>query len=299
MELRQLKYFIAVAKNLNFSTASRQLFITQGTLSQQIKQLEDEIGTPLFARSSHSVILTDAGEALLPLAEKTLEEAENCRNKMNDLKNILTGTLHIGTTHSFSTLLTGTVRDFIKKYPGVKLNIHYNTAAELFDMLNSRDLDFILSFKPLQDFETIVSEPLFTTKLCVIMRKEHPLAGREQITLEDLRKLAMVLPGSGLQSRRAFERFIDIDTSSLNIKLELNDPNYILDLVQSTNLVSILSSMVTAYRPSLVAIPLIGVNRDMIGCIHSIRDGYHKRAGEVFLQMLRESAMMERVLQES
>lgn len=299
MELRQLKYFITVAQTLNFSTAARLLFLTQGTLSQQIRQLEDEIGSPLFARTSHSVTLTDAGEALLPLAEKTLEEAENCRNKMNDLKKILTGSLKIGTTHSFSTLLTGTVRDFVKKYPGVKLNILYNTAAELFEMLHNRDLDFILSFKPLQDYEIITSEPLFTTKLSVIMRKEHPLADRQQLTLDDLKKLAMVLPGSGLQSRRAFERFIDIDTSNLNIKLEINDPNIILDLVQSTNLVSILSSMVTAYRPSLVAIPLIGVNRDMIGCIHSIRGGYHKRAGEVFLQMLRESAMVERVIHDT
>ena len=78
MELRQLKYFAKLAETLNFSLASRELFITQSTLSHQILQLENELGQPLFLRNSHEVILTEAGQTLLPLAKETLRSAENC-----------------------------------------------------------------------------------------------------------------------------------------------------------------------------------------------------------------------------
>ena len=75
MELRQLKYFVKIAELLNFSDASKALFVTQSTLSQQIKQLEQELGSQLFQRSSHRVGLTEAGSELLPLARATLHEA--------------------------------------------------------------------------------------------------------------------------------------------------------------------------------------------------------------------------------
>ena len=75
MELRQLRYFATVARTLNFTEASRQLYITQGTLSQQLRQLEFELGSDLFTRTSRSVELTEAGEALLPLAEEMIRRA--------------------------------------------------------------------------------------------------------------------------------------------------------------------------------------------------------------------------------
>lgn len=85
MELRQLRYFVTVAATRSFSDAARKLFITQGTLSQQIKQLEDEMGVQLLARTSHSVMLTEAGEELLPFAKETIDSAINCRNRMIDM----------------------------------------------------------------------------------------------------------------------------------------------------------------------------------------------------------------------
>lgn len=299
MELRQLKYFVTVAKNLNFTDAAHSLFITQGTLSQQIRQLEAEVGAPLFTRTSHTVSLTDAGVELLPYAQKTLDEADNCKNKMHDLHGALSGALDIGVTHSFSSLLTGTVKDFLRKYPNVKLKIHYNTASELFEMLHNKEVDFIMAFKPLQEYDVIQSDVLFTSTLSVVMRKEHPMADRPFLTMNDLQKLGIALPGSGLQARRAFERFIDIDTSKLNIKVELNDPNIIMSIVEGTNLVSILSSVAIHYHPTLIAKPLEGVRRDMVGCVHYLKGIYHKQAGEVFLKMLYASPMVAQLKESS
>ena len=83
MELRQLKYFIKVAETLNFSEASKALFITQSTLSQQIRQLEQELNTQLFQRNNHTVYLTEAGEELLPYAIQTIHAATICFEKVS------------------------------------------------------------------------------------------------------------------------------------------------------------------------------------------------------------------------
>lgn len=88
MELRQLRYFIKLAEVLNYSAASRELFITQSTLSQQIINLEGEFGVRLFNRNSHAVSLTPAGEVLLPLAQATLDAADRCRKSMEKVSTI-------------------------------------------------------------------------------------------------------------------------------------------------------------------------------------------------------------------
>ena len=131
MELRQLRYFVRLAETLNFSEAAKTLCITQSTLSQQIKQLEQELDTQLLLRTSRSVALTEAGDELLPYARRTLIDAEECTARISDLKNVLCGTLNIGVTYSFGPMLTETLVSFMKVYPHVKLNIYYRPMSEL------------------------------------------------------------------------------------------------------------------------------------------------------------------------
>lgn len=290
-----MKYFVMVAKTLNYSEASRRLFITQGTLSQQIQQLEGEIGAQLFDRTRHSVVLTEAGEELLPLAIRTLEDSEICCDRMRDIKGALAGTLRIGTTPSFSSLLSETVKNFIKTHPGVQLIIHSDTATDLIEMLRNKELDLALAFKPSMAYEEIESEPLFNNRLSAVMRKDHLLASHKVLTLEELETHPIVLPGKGLQARRAFDRFLGLDTRRLNVTVEVNDPNLIMDIVQSTNLISVVSSLAAYYRTNLVAIPLEGGKYSMAGCVHTLKEGYHKRSAEIFIEMLRESAQIERI----
>ena len=295
MELRQLKYFAATAEYLNFSEAADHLCITQGTLSQQIKQLEDELGTPLFIRTSHSVMLSEAGAEMLPLAQKTIEASNECRTKIKDLKNDLCGTLSIGLTASFRDLATNTMRTFLKEYPGVKLDVRFQSAPELLEMLEKREVDVIFAFKPQAKYEEVESEELFDSKLSVIMRKGHPLADRESLTWADLEKQSLALPGVGMQARKAFDRYIDVDTSKLNIHVEMNDPYIIMDMLHGTNLVAMMSSIVTEYDPSLTAVPLEGVDRKMTGCAHWLKGAYRKKSAITFVEMLQESAMIQRI----
>lgn len=295
MELRQLKYFVTVARTRNFSQAARELYMTQGTLSQQIKQLEDEMGTQLFERDSRNVRLTETGEEMLPLAQDTLNAALLCRNRIKDLHGALTGSLNVGTTHSFSGLMVDAVKNFLKQNPGVKVHLYCGTAAELLEMLRERKLDLAIAFKPVKEYEDIESEVLFRTSLSVIMRDGHPLAEKQDISLQELEKHSIVLPGVGLQARRTFDNFVGLDTRKLNVHIEVNDPDLIMDIVQGTNLVTMLSPLAAYYRKNLVAVPLEGGSYSMTGCIHSLRDGYHKRSSQVLVNMIRESAQIERL----
>lgn len=295
MELRQLKYFATLAETLNFSRAADKLFITQGTLSQQIRQLEDEVGSQLLERSSHHVTLTEAGEELLPLALSTLEASNLCMNRMRDLRGALTGTLNLGTTHSFTGLMADTVKAFLKQNPGVKLNIYYKPAAELLEMLRLKELDLALAFKPVMAYDDIESEVLFKTHLCAVMRKDHPLASRESINLEELENQGIALAGGGLQARRVFDSYVGVDTRKLNVRMEVNDPNLIMDIVQGSWLVAVLSELAAYYRTNLTAVPLENGKYKMYGCVHTLKDAYRKKSADVFLEMLRDSAQIERL----
>lgn len=289
MEIRQLRYFVRMAQTLNFSEAARSLYVSQSTLSQQIKSLEDELGTVLFQRDSHSVSITEGGEMLLPLAIQTLQDSEACKAQMNDLKELLTGELNIGVTYSFSHILTETVKNFVREYPGVKLNIFYRNMAELMEVLRHREVDLVLAFKPDQPYEEIESSCLFGDKLSVIMRRDHPLADRESISLEELKRHRLAIPAKGLQARNALEKYICIERSGLNVSLEINEANILLDIVQNTNLLTMLSDASVRGRDFLKAVPLNLPDNQMQGCVHTLKRVYHKRSAEVFIKMLRDA----------
>ena len=291
MELRQLKYFVKTAETLNFSEAARLLYVTQSTLSQQIRQLEQELGTALFVRDSHSVSLTESGEQLLPLAKRTLQDAAACQDRIKDLQQMLSGSLNIGITYTFAPLLTETVMEFLKIYPGVKLNIFYNTMEELMDMLEKRELDFVLAFKPSRVYPGVESHVLFDNCLSIIVNRNHPLAEKTSVTLQDIMPYSIAMPSKGLQARNTFDKMFPGASESLKIRVELNDANVLLDLVRGCNLITLLSSAVLQSK-EMKAIPIEVPHNIMEGCVHTLHKSYHKRAAEEFIKLLRESVAL-------
>lgn len=292
MELRQLKYFVKTAEFLNFSEASRALCITQSTLSQQIKQLESELGIQLFERNTHGVALTEGGIELLPYARRTVHAADSCVEHIRDVKNMVTGSLNIGVTYTFSPILTETLLLFMKLYPNVKLSIFYKTMAELMEMLEKREIDFVLAFKPTSQSTRIRSHILFDNHLSVIVSDQHPLAQRSKIRLEDLQNYDFALPSRGLQARFAFDRLMSKKAYDFNIRIELNEVNILLKLVRESNLVTILSEATIYGTEGIQAIRLElsdVADYEMEGCIHVLKDSYQKASAKKFVQLLSES----------
>lgn len=289
MELRQLRYFVKVSELLNFSEAAKQLCITQSTLSQQIKQLENELNAQLFQRDSHKVILTEAGQELLIPARKTLNNAESCIDRLHDLQQIHIGTLNVGVTYTFSPILTETVLTFMKSYPGIRLNIFYKSMEELMDMLERHEVDFVLSFKPTRHYDNIESHILFDNHLVVVTNEHHPLAHEQRVTLSQLSHYDMALPARGLQARYAFDTITAHSDCNFRVRIELNEVNILAELVKESNLVTILAEAAIHNEPRLKAIPLDVPGNTMVGCVHILKDSYRKASSLEFVRMLSES----------
>ena len=294
MELRQLRYFTKAAETLNFSDAAKCLNIAQSSLSQQVKQLEDELGTQLFIRSSHSVRLTEAGEMMLPFALRTLHEAESCVDRIHDLQKLLTGTLNIGVTHSFSPILTESVISFMKMYRTIKLNIVYKQMNELMELLAKREIDFVLAFRPLQPMPDVESHILFQNALSAIVGKHHPLASKEKISIAELEKYELALPSKGLQARNAFDS-IAPDFNSFNIRIELNEVNTLLKLIRQTGLVTVLAEDSIYDIQDVKAVPIDVPGNEMTGCVHILNDTYRKHSMQEFIRILTESIAVKRL----
>lgn len=293
MELRQLKYFIKAAEMLNFSDAAKTLNIAQSSLSQQIRQLEDELNVQLFLRSNHSIRLTEAGELMLPFALRTIHDAEACTDRIRDLQQLLTGTLNIGVTYSFSPILTETVISFMKLYPRIKLNIVYKPMGELMELLTGRDLDFVLAFKPTRPVSDVESHILFQNSLSAVVSSTHPLASKEKVTLAELEKYELALPSKGLQARNAFETLLTA-YHHFQIRLELNEVNILLKLIRQTNLVTVLAEDSIYNEHDVKAIPIDVPDNDMIGCVHILKDTYHKHSMKEFVRLLSESLAVKK-----
>lgn len=289
MELRQLKYFVKVAELSSFSEASRQLNITQSTISQQIKQLEDELQVSLLIRTSHGVTVSDMGKAFLPQAKRTLREAESCIDRIHDVQQLGVGELNIGTTPTFTPLLRETVQQFMRRYPGVIVHIFCYPMETLMSMLDKQEIDLALSYKSTSAYPNIESHILFDNQLAVIVDESHPLTQHSSLRLSDLEKYPLALPAKGMQARNAFDRIIDGKDYRFNICFEINEVNLLMDVVRGTRLVTLLSEATAKRMAGVVAIPLDQQGTNMEGSFHVKRDVYRKNATKEFLRMLCEN----------
>lgn len=191
MEIRHLRYFAAVARHLSFTAAADSLGVAQPPLSQQIKDLEAEIGAPLFDRTTRRVALTRAGEDFLKQALAILERAESAVQRARAIGAGTAGILNVGLTGSVLTGPLGrAIQQFALNYPDVDLRIHEMSPDRQIAALKSGQTDVSFLRCPPQDAD-IVSVPAWAEPVCVVLPKGHTLA-TEKITLTDLRHESFV-----------------------------------------------------------------------------------------------------------
>lgn len=292
MELRQLKFFVRTAQTLNFSRAARELYVTQSTLSQGLKKLEEELEAQLFYRDSHNVSLTEAGETLLPFAMKAIEDSENCLNCLDELACLHKGKLNIGVTHSFRAVSTEALLQFVREWPQIEFDICYKNCEELMEMLISRQLDIVLAYSPSELSPLVESHNLFEDRLCAIVSNSHPLVGRQSVSLEELQRHQLTLPAPGMQSRRVLDHVCETQHISLNPSITLNLVNPILELVAHGKMVTILPRKSLLEKSGLVAIPIDAEGTEMEGAFHILKDSYAKQASRNFVRLLCETNLL-------
>lgn len=205
MELRHLRYFKMLAEHLNFTRAAERLYITQSTLSHQIKQLEEEIGLELFTRNGKKIALTHAGQHLLESANRAVDDIDNTLRELRSLKHPLTGSLAIGATHTFSIKLLGLyLALFVSKFPLVKLEILELPAQEIENKLIDESLDIGIAYTPSAS-EALWSEPLFTESLVLVTNKNHPFASRKKLRMVELHNQPLVLLSRTFATRKLLD----------------------------------------------------------------------------------------------
>ena len=284
-----MKYFVEVARLGSFSMASKALFITQSTISQQIQKLEEELGVDLLTRDTRHVALSDYGEQFYPCAVQVLEEARAGTERIRDVKALKVGTLSIGATYSFGPLLKRTVQDFYKLFPHIRLNLVITSKEELQQKMLDHELDLSLTYKsPLGD-ERIESQFLFQSRLCMIGRIGELKGIGKEASVQDLSRFPLALPSKGLQARDTLEDVLFAQNVDLDIRLEINSVPYLLDLVANSPLVTILSEEAIQQVQGFEAVPISHPDGRMDGCYHYLKGAYHKKAAQKFIELLKKN----------
>jgi DNA-binding transcriptional LysR family regulator len=187
MELRHLRYFVAVAEELHFGRAAERLFIVQPALSKQIASLEKELGVELFIRTKRHVEMTPAGAALLEDARQVLAQAEGARVRAQLASRGEVGVLEVGfVVPVLYDLLPHMLRAFRAEYPTVHLSLHELHSREIVNGLLSRDLHIGFSRLPIPGGDSLRVQPLVEEPVLVALPEDHPLAAAEEVALADL-----------------------------------------------------------------------------------------------------------------
>ncbi len=218
--LRQLNVFEAVARLLSYSRAAESLHLSQPAVSMQIRQLEDEIGLPLFDKLGRRIQLTEAGHELHRYSQginRMLSEAEEV---MESLKGLNRGRLKVAVASTVNYFAPRLLAAFSKTYPGVNLHLDVTNRKSLVRLLNENEADMVLMGQPPDSME-LVTEAFMENPLVMIAPSGHPLAEEKNIGLRRLANECFVMrePGSG--TRQAMERFFLDQGMQLQVSMHM------------------------------------------------------------------------------
>ena len=197
MELRQLKYFVAVAEELNFGRAAGRVYLTQPALSQQIRKLEEDLGVTLFYRTRRQVELTDAGQALLEGARQALVQIDQTVQKVREVGGAGSSRLRVGfPEYANHTPVAGILQTFQRRYPHVELEQHewflLQHTLQLVARLRDGTLDVGFLLLPVDD-DTLAHEHVLRIEIVAAIPEDHPLAAEGEVPLRALANERLIL----------------------------------------------------------------------------------------------------------
>ena len=226
MEIRVLRYFLAIAREGSITNAANYLHVTQPTLSRQIKELEEEVGQKLFIRGSHNMKLTQEGFILRKRAEEIVSMVDKTEAEFRSMESTVAGDIYIGGGETRAIrYIADVVRELREKYPDIKYHLHSGNEADVTERLDRGLIDFGILVQPADltkyDCLHLPAEDTWG----VVMRKDSPLAEKPSITRQDLRELPLILSRQAIAGRKEDNEFINwfgSDFDKLNIVTTFN-----------------------------------------------------------------------------
>ncbi|WP_203784522.1 LysR family transcriptional regulator [Asanoa ferruginea] len=256
MRLEQLRSFVAVAELRHFTQAAVAVGVAQPSLSKQIHSLEAELGAPLFTRLPSEVELTPAGEALLPLAQRILADAETAHREVRNLVGLTSGRVRLGATPSLCTSLAPRVlRRFHSAHPGIELRVAEGGSQELVRSLSHGELDLALVVLPATGIDpALEAAPILEEALVVAAAVGTPLP--EPMRVEDLRDRPLVMFRRGYNLRDDALEACRRAGFEPTFAVEGGELDAVLEFVEAGLGLAVVPEMVLANRPGLRAVPL-------------------------------------------
>lgn len=210
MEIRVLRYFLAIAREGSITNAANFLHVTQPTLSRQIRDLEDELGQKLFTRGSHNMTLTVEGMILRKRAEEIVSMVDKTEAEFNSMENIIGGDIYIGGGETDAIKLVAQVaKNLRESYPGIHYHLYSGNSEDVTERLDKGLLDFGILIQPADiskyDYINIPAKDVWG----VVMRKDSPLAEKNEINKEDLLNIPLICSRQAMSQERSKNEFAE------------------------------------------------------------------------------------------
>lgn len=256
MELRHLRYFVALADCLHFTRAAARVHVTQSTLSHQIRQLEEELGQVLFDRIGRTVRLTESGETLLGYATRALQEVDQGLGELRRPPGALTGELRIGATPTFNMeFLPECLARFMARHPDVKIVVEERSAEDIASALLAGSLDMGVSYQP-ADPDALWFEPLHNEEMLLVVSTSHPFAARKRVRMVELHRQPLVLLTPKFATRGLLDECLRSCGAEPVVAVEMNAIMPMIGLVARTQLAAIIARHAIPQRDDIRAIVL-------------------------------------------
>lgn len=231
IKLRQLQYFLKVADELHFTRAADRLAVSQPTLSHQIAQLEEDVGTPLFNRVGKTISLTEAGTVYAEYVRSALSQLEAGQLAVSELEGLSRGTLRIGIIQSLSrSFLPAILGEFMRSYPSIRCEVSEMTASAIETALKQHRLDIGFAFAP-TTAEKIEVEPVLDEELKLVVSLGHKFAGRRRVRMAELHREPIALLDSSFSTRALIESFLRKAHANPAITFEANSWDIVIGVV--------------------------------------------------------------------
>ena len=220
ISLRQLQVFEAVARLLSYTRAAEELFLSQPTVSMQIKKLETDIGLPLTEQIGKKISLTEAGTALYQSTKDILGTLERFEMQIDDQKGLRTGQLRIAAVTTANYFAPRLIGKFTRHYPGINISLEIGNRDQILDRMGNNMDDVYLVGKPPESSE-LDFQPYLENPMVVVAPIDHALAGRESIPLAEVAEQPFIIREQGSGTRIVVEKLFAEAGHSLNIRMEL------------------------------------------------------------------------------
>jgi DNA-binding transcriptional LysR family regulator len=258
MELRQLEYFVAVAEEANFTRAAERIHVAQPAVSAQIQRLERELGQPLLDRSRRAVRLTAAGEAALPYARAALAAVAHVQLAVDDLAQLVRGTVTIGTVTSHGVDIPGLLADFHADHPNVEITLSTDSSDALIESLRTGRLDAaIVSVGHDELLDGLETEVATDERIDAVVCLSDKLAARKTIRLADLRDRPLIALPVGAGIRHQFDAACASAGITARIAFEASTPLALADLAERGLGIAIVPASVPRGRDGLHALAIV------------------------------------------